>query len=160
MASFVHITDEKKRKLIEKNGIKKSKRGVFCMPVTKDFSITHQWSRELKRGGARALICVQFRVSDDDVVLVGIFNGGKIKMTAAEAVGTIAAHTAPMGLEVVFERKILPKEITRIYAAPKLTGWRYYPAAKGKQPFCFCRYCNRGEIRSQRLISRGPDSKE
>jgi hypothetical protein len=152
MASFVHVADERKRKLIEKNGIRSGKKGVFCMPVTNNFSVTHQWSRELKRRGARALICIQFRVSDDDEVSVGMYNGKKMKMTAAEAVGTIAVHTAPMGLEVIFGRKITPREITRIYAAPKITGWRYYPAAKGKQPFCHCRFCNRGEIRAQRLI--------
>jgi len=152
MASFVHVADERKRKPIEKNGIRSGKTGVFCMPVTKNFSVTHQWSRELKRKGARALICIQFRVSDDDEVSVGMYNGKKMKMTAAEAVGTIAVHSAPMGLEVIFGRKITPREITRIYAAPKITGWRYYPAAKGKQPFCHCRFCNRGEIRAQRLI--------
>ena len=152
MASFVHLADEKKRKLIEKNGIKCGKGGVFCMPVLKDFSITHQWSRELKRSGIKTLICVQFRVSDEELVSVGAYNGEKIKMTAAESVATVAAHTAPIGLEIVFERKILPSEIKRIYEAPRVTGWRYYPEAKGKPPFCHCRYCNRGEIRAQRLI--------
>jgi hypothetical protein len=152
MASFVHIADEKKRKLIEKNGVARQKRGVFCMPVTKDFSITHQWSRELKRTGVKSLVCIQFRVSDDEIVSVGMYNGGKMNMTAAESVATIAAHTAPMGLEVIFDRKILAKEITRIYDAPKVTGWRYHPDAKGKKPFCHCRFCNRGEIRAQRLI--------
>lgn len=152
MASFIHLADEKKRKLIEKNGIKRDKKGVFCMPVTRDFSVTHQWSRELKRGGAKSLVCVQFRVPDEEIVSVGMYNGEKMEMTAAESIATIAAHTAPMGLEVIFDRKISPKEITRIYNAPKLTGWRYYPGAKGKKPFCHCRFCNRGEIKAQRLI--------
>jgi hypothetical protein len=152
MASFIHLADAKKRRLIEKIGIKAGKRGVFSVPVTKNFVVTHQWSRELKRTGVRSLICVQFRVPDDELVLVGTYNGEKISMTASESVATVAEHIAPMGLEVLFGRKILPREIMRIYPAPKIVGWRYYPAAKGKKPFCRCRFCNRGEIRAQRLI--------
>lgn len=100
----------------------------------------------------RALICVQFRVPDDEHVFVGPYNGEKRKMTAAEAAAAIADHTDPMGLEVIVPRKIASKEITRTYLAPRITGWRYYPAAKGKVPFCRCKFCNRGEIRAQRII--------
>lgn len=152
MASFIHLADAKNQRLLEKNGIKVGKKGVFSTPITKNFSVTHQWSRELKRTGVKSLVCVQFRVPDDEVVSVGRYNGDKISMTAAESVATVANHTDPMGLEVIFNRKILPKEIVRIYPAPKTVGWRYYPEAKGKKPFCHCRYCNRGEIRAQRLI--------
>lgn len=152
MASFIHLADAKSCKLIQKNGIKAGKRGLFCSPVTKTFSVTHQWARELRRKGVRSFVCVQFRIPDDELVSVGMYNGEKLVMTAAESVATVESHTAPMGLEVLLSRKILPVEITRIYPAPKITGWRYYPAAKGKKPFCHCRYCNRGEIRAQRLI--------
>ena len=152
MASFIHLADAKNRRLIEKNGIKGGRRGVFSAPVVQDFSVTHQWARELKRTGVKSLICVQFRVPDNEVVSVGRYNGEKIFMTAVESVATVKNHTDPMGLEVIFGRKLMPKEITRIDAAPRIVGWRYYPGAKGKKPFCSCRYCNRGEIRAQRLI--------
>lgn len=142
MASFIHIADAKNQQLLEKNGIKAGRRGVFCVPVTRDFMTAHQWARELKRTGIRTLICVQFRVPDDEMVSIGMYNGEKILMTAAESVATAESHTAPMGLEVLVARKILPKEIVRIYSAPKLAGWRYYPAAKGKKPSCHCRFCN------------------
>jgi hypothetical protein len=88
MASFVHIADAKNQNLIARNGIRAGRRGVFGAPVTRDFSVTHQWSRELKRRGARSLICGQFRVADDEVVSVGMYNREKISMTAAEAVST------------------------------------------------------------------------
>jgi hypothetical protein len=152
MATFIHIADAKSKKLIEKNGIKIGKKGVYCSPVTQNFSVTHQWARELKRTGVKTLMCVQFRIPDDATVSVGKYNGEKISLTAAEAVATVADHVDPMGLEIIIGRKIIPREISRIYAAPKVTGWRYYPGAKGKKPFCHCRYCNRGEIRAQRLI--------
>ena len=152
MASFLHIADERNRNLIARNGLRAGRRGMFCVPVTRDHSLTHQWARELKRRGARTLVCVQLRVPDDERVSVGAYNGDRVAMTAAEAVATAAAHTGLTGLEVIFARAILPKEIARIYPAPRIVGWRYYPAAKGKKPFCHCRACNRGEIRASRLI--------
>jgi len=125
------------------------------MPVLPDFATTHQWARELKRRPIRAHICVQFRIPDEDRVLVGKYNGEKLEMTAAEAVDSVRVHTDPIGLEVLIPRKIKPGEITRTYAAPRVTGWRYYPEAKGRPPFCHCKWCNRGEIRAQRLIPEG-----
>jgi hypothetical protein len=122
------------------------------MPVVPNFTTTHQWARELKRRPIRALICVQFKIPDNDPVWVGKYNGEKQALTAAEALGVVLEHNDPMGLEVVIPRNIAPKEITRTYLAPRVTGWRYYPNAKGKQPFCHCKWCNRGEIRAQRLI--------
>ncbi|MGD0903351.1 MAG: hypothetical protein ABR924_10470 [Terracidiphilus sp.] len=157
MASFIHIADKNKEQAILRNGIKSTKsrsgvRGVWAMPVVPNFTTTHQWARELRRQPIRTLVCVQFNVPDDDPVLVGKYDGEKLEMTAGEAVGAVLDHADPMGLEVVIPRKITPKEITRTYLAPRITGWRYYPTAKGNPPFCHCKWCNRGEIRAQRLI--------
>jgi len=157
MASFIHIADKNKERAIQRNGIKSAKRltgvqGVWAMPVVPNFTTTHQWARELKRWTIGTLLCVQFNVPDEEPVLVGKYNGEKLEMTAAEAIGAILDHTDPMGLEVVIPRKITAKEITRTYLAPRKTGWRYSPSAKGKPPFCNCKWCNRGEIRAKRLI--------
>ena len=157
VASFVHIADKNDEASLVKNGIRAAKqrtgvRGVYAVPVIPDFSITHQWARELKRQGVRTLICVPFRIPDEEPVLVGKYNGEKMEMTAAEAAATFRQHTDPMGLEVIVPRRIDAKEIGGTYPAPRVTGWRYYPEAKGRKPFCPCRYCNRGEIRAQRLI--------
>jgi hypothetical protein len=157
MVSFIHIADKNKEQAILRNGIRSGKRrsgvrGVWAMPVVPNFSTTHQWARELRRRPIRTLLCVQFNVPDEEQVLVGKYDGEKLEMTAAEAVSAILDHADPMGLEIVIPRKITAKEITRTYLAPRITGWRYYPAAKGKPPFCHCKWCNRGEIRAQRLI--------
>ncbi|MGB8259579.1 MAG: hypothetical protein WCE75_04480 [Terracidiphilus sp.] len=157
MVSFIHIVDQRKEQAILRNGILSPKRrsgfrGVYAMPVIPDFGMTHQWARELKRRPILTLICVQFKIPDEELVLVGKYNGEKLEMTAAEALGVVLDHTDPMGLEVVVPRKITAKEIVRTYLAPRLVGWRYYPEAKGKPPFCHCKWCNRGEIRAQRLI--------
>ena len=157
MVSLIHIADKNDEASIAKNGISAAKRrtglrGVCAVPVVRDFAITHQWARELKRRGVRTLICVQFKISNDERVWVGKYNGEKLEMAASDAAGAFLAHTGPMGFEVIVPRKIMPKEITRVYLAPRITGWRYYPEAKGRKPFCRCKFCNRGEIRAQRLI--------
>jgi len=106
----------------------------------------------VKEAANRTLMCVQFRIPDGHPVLVGKYNGEKLEMTAAEAVSAVLIHTDPMGLEILIPRKIDPSEITRTYLAPRIAGWRCYPTAKGRLPFCYCKWCNRGEIRAQRLI--------
>lgn len=156
MVSFLHIADKNDERSIVKNGIgaarrKAAPRGVYAVPVVPSYSTTHQWARELKRSGARTLICVQFRIPNDELVLAGKYTGEKVEMTASEAAAAFLKHSDPMGLEVIVPRRILPKEISRTYLAPRIAGWRYYPDAKGKPP-CHCRFCNRGEIRAQRLI--------
>jgi hypothetical protein len=158
MVSFLHIADKNDGASIVRNGIRSGKpksgglRGVYAVPVVPSYATTHQWARELKRSGVRTLICVQFRIPDDEFVLVGKYNGEKLQMTASEAASAFLTHTDPMGLEMIVPRRITPKEIMRTYPAPRITGWRYYPEAKGRQPFCHCKFCNRGEIRAQRLI--------
>jgi hypothetical protein len=160
MISFLHIADKNDEGSILKNGLRSAKRktgprGVYAVPVVPSYATTHQWARELKRRGARTLICVQFKIPSDESVFVGKYNGDKLEMTASEAAAAVLKHTDPMGLEVIIPRRIMPKEITRTYLAPRITGWRYYPGAKGKKPFCHCKFCNRGEIRAKRLIREG-----
>jgi hypothetical protein len=157
MVSFIHIADKNDEQGILRNGIRSMNRraglrAVYATPVVPNFAATHQWSRKLKRRGIRTLICVQFKTPDDELILVGAYNGEKVEMTAAEALDAILKHTDPMGLEVIIPRKIAAREIMRTYLAPRTTGWRYYPTAKGKPPFCHCKWCNRGEIRAKRII--------
>jgi hypothetical protein len=54
MAQFVHLTPEKFVASIRNVGIKAtdtglSFKGIYAMPVVKNFYISHQWLRELKR---------------------------------------------------------------------------------------------------------------
>ncbi len=137
MVSFVHIADKNDEVSIVKNGIRSLKRktgvrGVYAVPVVPNYATTHQWGRELKRRGIKTLLCVQFKIPDDEFVLVGKYNGEKLQMTASEAAAAVLTHTDPMGLEVVVPRKIMAKEITRTYLAPRITGWRYYPKRKAR----------------------------
>jgi hypothetical protein len=113
--------------------------------------ISHQWLRELKNRGIRTIAAIQFKIPDDEPVKVGRFGTDPMDTTAAGSVRVFMEHESGLGLQVMIPRKILPKEITRTYLPPQLVGWRYYPEAHGKPPFCGCEYCQRGMIKSRKI---------
>ena len=156
MPQFIHLTDEKLLKRIAKSGIRtvkwsKDLRCLFATPVLKNFQISHQWLRELKAKGARTIGAVQFKIPDDEEVLVGRYNEELLKVTAAQAVKIFMNHATGLGLEIRILRRILRSEITRIYVPDQIVGWRYYPEAHGKQAPCGCEYCQRGRIKNRKL---------
>jgi hypothetical protein len=62
MAMFVHLAPESRIALIRRTGIRRLRRagvafpaGVFAVPVTRNFYVSHQWLRELKRRNAGRL---------------------------------------------------------------------------------------------------------
>lgn len=161
MAMFVHLTTESGLARIRRSGINRLRRahgefpgGVFAVPVTRNFYVSHQWLRELKRRNAGAVAGVYFRIPDDEAVWVGHYNQGHRRMTAAEAVAEFMAAENREGWEVVIPRRIEAKEIHRTKSLPQVLGWRYYPEAKGRPPFCACEYCTRGEYGGRRLRER------
>lgn len=155
---FVHLTPESRAALIRRNGIARPRRpngvhprGVFAVPVTRDFYVTHQWLRELKRGGQGAVAGVYFRIPDDEPVWVGHYGRAHHEMTAAAAGAVFSEAEDRRGWEVVIPRRIAAKEIHRVRSLPQVVGWRYHPESKGKPPFCTCRYCTRGAYGAARL---------
>lgn len=161
MPMFVHLAPESRVGLIRRNGIGRLRKasgerpgGVFAVPVTRDFYISHQWLRELKRRGQGAISGVYFRVPDEEPVWVGHYSRGHQTMTAAQAVAEFHAAEDRQGWEVIIPRRVDTREIHRVRALPQLVGWRYSPEAKGKPPFCTCKYCIRGEYGAQRLRER------
>ena len=161
MAMFVHLTPESQIALIRRNGIGRLLRawgdrpgGLFAMPVTRDFQVSHQWLRELKRRGQGAIAGVYFRIPDDQRVWVGHYGQAHRPMTAAEAVAEFSASDNREGWEVIIPRRVDAKEIHRVRSLPRVVGWRYAPGAKGKPPFCTCKYCTRGEYGAARLRAR------
>lgn len=144
MALFVHLAPEKESGAIQRSGIKAQRvsnaplsgyeRIVYAMPVTKDFYVSHQWLRELKRNGQRTIVGVYFRIPDSQMVVVGHYNQSHSEMTASEAVGIVFSTDQPEGFEVIIPRKVEPNEIHKVKTLPQVLGWRYYPDAKGKKP--------------------------
>jgi hypothetical protein len=151
-------------------------RGVYALPVTRNFYVSHQWLRELKRAGGGTIVGVYFRISDEEAVEVGHYNSLHVGMTAAEAVALMMAAerrdpvverkrdegsgavqhgrrlpSSPEGFEVIVPRKIERSEIIRFKALPQVVGWRYRPGANG-QPPCACLCCERGQYGVRKLL--------
>jgi hypothetical protein len=167
MAMFVHLAPESRVALIRRNGIRRLRRargdfpgGVFAAPVTRNFYLSHQWLRELKRRNQGPITAVYFRVPDDQQVWIGHYNQRHRWMSAAEAVGEFAAAEDAQGWEVVIPRRIEASELHRVRRLPQVIGWRFSPKAKGKPPFCTCKFCVRGDYGAGRLRKRlgAPDA--
>src|SRR6266542_3620769 len=134
MAQFVHITEARAARRIERSGIaarshgRAGGRGVYCMPVLPSFTLTHQWVRELRRWHPGMLVAVHLRLPDEEPV-------------------TVARYGAP-------PRAITTAEVRRVRDVSQGVGWRYLPAAHGRRP-CPCPAClPRGAYKVARLRRR------
>jgi hypothetical protein len=164
---FVHLAPESRVNLIRRNGISRLRRavgdspgGVFAVPVTRNFYVSHQWLRELKRRNEGAYAGVYFRIPDDEQVWVGHYNQSHRWMSAAAAVNEFMSAEDAQGWEVVIPRRIEAGELHRVRRLPQVIGWRFFPGSKGKPPFCTCKFCTRGDYGSHRLRNRlgSPDA--
>jgi hypothetical protein len=161
VAMFVHLAPESQVGRIRRNGIGRLRRatgstprGVFAVPVTRNFYVSHQWLRELKRRGKGPIAGVYFRMPDEEQVCMGHYGRVHRWLSAAEAAAEFTASDDAMGWQVVIPRRIEADEIHRTRRLTQLLGWRYFPGAKGKPPFCTCRFCNKGEYGAAKLRAR------
>jgi len=154
MPTFVHLTDERDAEKIRKNGIKSRKGlGVYCMPVTQNFYLSHQWLRELKRDGTKSIVGIYFKMSSDEMVFAGRYGRRHRHITAGEAIKEIMSLDDALGYELIVDRKIEAKEIVGIKHLPQTLGWRYMPESHNKKP-CSCEYCLKGTIKGRRTFNR------
>ncbi|MBX3594846.1 hypothetical protein [Sphingomonas sp.] len=184
MATFVHLTSHRNLPGIRRNGIGFVKKDgwrrdrIYAMPVTREFNISHQWLRELRREGRGTIAGVYFRIPDDTMVEVGHYNSPSVEMTAAQAVALLLAAeqtdpaaaraaakasravqsrrrlpSSPEGFQVLIPRPIAKSEILRVKALPQVTGWRYMPGANGTAP-CGCICCEKGNWGIRKLERR------
>lgn len=157
MATLVHLTSATCLRRILRAGIKHEatrfgSTGVFAMPVTPNYVVSHQWTRELRKWGRGRIVAVYFRVPDDEPVTLGHYNRPQEDMTAAQAVAALMRKGSDaLGYEVVIPHGIPPQAITRTRLISSRVGWRHYPGAHSRRP-CGCPACvARGEYNSQRL---------
>lgn len=159
---FVHLTPEKRVKNILRNGISRLRkfsngaRGIFAMPVTRNFYVSHQWLRELRRRGSGLIGGIYFRIDDSQMVSIGHYNQSHQTMTAAEAVASIMYSDSPEGFEIIIPRRIEASEIHRVRELPQVVGWRYYPQSHGRKP-CGCPFCQRGQFGARKLRKQFED---
>ena len=81
MPVFVHLAPERDLRSIRRGGIVPPRsrfgpRGVYALPVARNFYVSHQWLRELRRGGRGTIVGVYFRLRDDEPVEVGHYHAG------------------------------------------------------------------------------------
>ena len=153
MALFVHLAPENSIRSIRRSGLRPGKysKGVFALPATPDFYASHQWLRELKRFTPGSIRAVYFRLPGDAPVLFGRYGGPHREGTADEAVAALMKAEDKLGAEAIVLEAVPAKAITSIRALRQVTGWRFFPAAKGRKP-CGCPGCiSRGEPFSQAL---------
>jgi hypothetical protein len=153
---FVHMAPAKNVDASRRAGINRLRKpaagpgGLFAMPVTRNFYVSHQWVREMRRRGQGPMAGVYFRIPDREPVWVGHYNQNHQEMTAAEAVALMMSAENVEGFEVIVPRKIRKDEIHRVRRLPQITGWRYYPGSHGKVP-CGCPFCQRGLYGARKL---------
>ncbi len=152
MPMFVHLAPESRVALIYRNGIGRLRKaggerpaGIFAVPVTRNYYVSHQWLRELKRRGQGAIAGVYFRLLDEEAVWVGHYGQAHRPMTAAEATAEFMSAENREGWEVIIPRRVSAQDIHRVRSLPQIVGWRYHPGAKGSPPSCTCKFCTTGE---------------
>lgn len=111
MSMFVHLARESRVAVIRRNGIGRLPRaradrpaGILAVPVTRNFYVSHQWLRELKRRGQGAISGVYFRLPDEEPVWVGHYGRAHRRMTAAGAVAEFMGAESREGWEVSSSR--------------------------------------------------------
>ena len=172
MPTLVHLTSHKNVKRILHYGItgvksnvycefegqqlnKEIKKAVYCMPILQNYYISHQWLRELKRGGQKNFVGIHFRLGAEQLVWVGHYNRQHIQVTVNEAIARIMNTPEPQGYEIIIPRSINSNEIHKVKHLPQVLGWRYYPEAHSNKPTCACLMCIPiGTIRSKKLRQR------
>ena len=119
------------------------------MPVLHDYYISHQWLRELKRGGQRTIVAIYVRVPSDETVLVGHYGGPHEQVPVGQAIKIIMDAPDAQGYELIVPRLIERGEIVRVRIPSQVTGWRFSPSVHGRPP-CGCPYCAGGETKSRK----------
>lgn len=152
MPTLVHLADEREASSIKSNGIKigKYRHGIYCMPVLANFYLSHQWLRELKRSGVKTFVGVYFKMDSKVKVFAGRYNEAHRYIDLGEAIKEIQSIDNPLGYEIIVDRKIEAKEISKIKALPQNIGWRYVPGSNGRKP-CSCNFCIKSSIKASRI---------
>src|SRR5687767_6099473 len=156
MPVFVHLTSQRNISSVRRSGIGRRSKyvgfdGVYAMPVTRNFYVSHQWLRELKRTGERTFVAIHFRIPDEQVVAVGHYSREHLATTATEAVSIVMRADNAEGYEILVPRAIIASEIHAIRHVPQVVGWRYFPGSHGQRP-CGCPVCQpRGGVKTRKL---------
>ena len=155
MPTLVHLADQRNAESNRKNGIKPIIKGlgIYAMPVMQNFYLSHQWLRELKSNGAKTIVGVYFKMDSAEMVYVGRYNKRHQLVNLGTAIKMIMEAEDALGYEIIINRKIGPKEISKIKHLPQVIGWRYFPESNNVRP-CYCEFCLKGTIKGRKTLNR------
>jgi hypothetical protein len=151
MVTLVHLTPAKLEPKLRRSGLPI---GAFAFPVLPNYTLSHQWTREIAKWRRQPLIGVYFRIADDALVRFGHYFREHLEARASAAVAAIRAEADPRGFELVLLSLVKPSAITRTSPVRTVVGWRHMPDAH-KRPLCGCPGCiSRGEPGGRRIRER------
>lgn len=145
---FVHFAPQSRISSIRRSGLRGAR--IYCMPVTCDFWISHQWVGEMGRVHQEKMVAVYFVVPDQSPVEVGYF-GHPTELTQAGAtvewISQLPSDPQPhpqlhpnnkLGVQVVLLGAVPRQNIYRIASINNLVGWRESPQGRSD---CLCPVC-------------------
>jgi hypothetical protein len=152
MPRLVHLARASNVRTIERAGIRggtaavldvsgrasRIERAVFAMPLVRDFSVTYQWLRELRRWHGERMVAVHFVLPSDEQVLIGRYNGPHERLALRDAARR--ALRSPMGSEIVVMRSVRRREVIAVRQVTQLVGWTQVPEPGAKLD-CLCVVC-------------------
>ncbi len=165
MPRLVHLAPERLVRRIERAGLRgstcvvlvdgvtyKIEEGVFAMPVVPDFSVTHQWLRELRRWGRGRMVAVHFSIPAEEPVYVGRYSAEKSYGPARKMIPALLQK--PLGAELLVPRRIASRDVVEISRVRQDVGWVETPDTPHKFD-CVCVAClPSGTARLKRRIRR------
>ena len=125
MAMFVHLAPEKYAKKIRRSGMSELTRsrvhptGIYATPLVRNFFLSHQWLRELTRGGAGPMVGIYFRLPNDQVVWVAHYAKPHQRMTAAQTVALLQSRGAADPYPALSQRERVYRASCRCFRPPR-----------------------------------------
>ena len=139
MVIFVHLTPERNVGTILRQGITRMRgqddhpAGIFAMPATRSFHVSHQWLHELKDRGHLRVAGMYFRVPESEPVWVGHYRECHEQITAKKAMEWFVREMRPQGFEVIVPRRISPDQIYRIHHLARVLPLERFPILNGNK---------------------------
>lgn len=151
MPRLIHLARASDAKRIERNGLSGRRativghgmkriglaKAIYAMPQLRDFSISHQWLRELRQWHDERMVAVHMRLPSQEPVWAGRYNLPHELLPLGQAIKRVAA--APMGQELIIQRSVSVGEVIDVREVSQLVGWVGTPDQS--QFDCVCIAC-------------------
>ena len=154
MPKLMHLAPARLERRIQRSGLRgrpwqfridaglvREREAVFSFPVLPDFSMTHQWLRELRRWNGRSrLVAVYFKLDGTELVYAGRFGARKSRVPLTDALQLVTAD--PWGAEIAVPRAVSATSIVSVREIRQDVGWVATPdGVMHGDESCVCPVC-------------------